>query len=302
MRVALAEDLVDVAALVRVGRFGMLGIDDLDEVLAVVETRDHALRAALGERARLVGERIVVHGARHRFAGAQRGEVERARPRDLAVPGCVERVVLLAVEDAALFRVACDQGLQRALDARPDALQELVVGRHMMLAQRAQDRAGLPVDRHAPVVLGAIVDDARVVVEREPEVDHLARRSLERGERARESLRVLPHVRARPAAAVRALVGVEAAVVEAIAGRARGDRGVQERALEEPPGQRRVVPGRVPETRGLGQPIDVIEDVFDDVVVPRRVPTPRRIHSDEALERLLWQVRKPPSDDECEVD
>ena len=99
-------------------------------------------------------------------------------------------------------------------------------------------------------LLGAKADDARLRIE----ADALSRPPLAQsrsssGNSRADGLGVMPDVGAGPRAAADALPAVEPAVLEPVAGRRRQDRGVGERPVQEPVGQRRVVPGLVPEPR-----------------------------------------------------
>ena len=95
---ALAEDLVDVAALVgvralEVGR-------NVNEILAVINRGKKALTAAFGPLLAALRKGDVACLAGHLSASGQGRQVQRADPAHRPFPGGVERVVLHAFEQA----------------------------------------------------------------------------------------------------------------------------------------------------------------------------------------------------------
>ena len=93
----------------------------------------------------------------------QRGEIQAAEPGDRAEPVRVERVVLVAVDEAVAVAVLGDQPLDGLPDARPVAFQPGRVGAHLVLAQGAQDGAGLGVHGGDVVELAAEMRSRRRV-------------------------------------------------------------------------------------------------------------------------------------------
>jgi len=109
-----------------------------------------------------------------------------------------------------------------------------------MLAIRAEDDAGVSVDRIAPVELAPVSDPAgrRIEADLGIVVDALAEAALEIREEPARRLDVTPDVRARPRAVVDPFLSVKPAVAEEVRRVRREDRCVQERAIEEPGRQR----------------------------------------------------------------
>ena len=83
------------------------------------------------------------------------------------------------------------------------------------------------------------------------EIGPLAEIAFQFGKEPGHGVGVVPDVRAGAFAAADAFPALEPARGEAMRGRSGQDRRVQQRAIEEPVGQRRIVPGVVPEP-GLG--------------------------------------------------
>ena len=97
---ALAEDLVDLAAVVRADALDVVLVGNLDVVFAVEQFPVDVLAAALGDLPHLSGEGFVAQLLGHLLARPGGGHVERAEPGDLAEPGLVERVVLRPFEQS----------------------------------------------------------------------------------------------------------------------------------------------------------------------------------------------------------
>src|ERR1035437_354570 len=75
---------------------------------------------------------------------------------------------------------------------------------------------------------------------------------------------VVPDVAAGPFAATDPLPAVKAAVAETVAGRGGQDRSVEEWAVQEPIGQRRIIPGVVPKACLAAQAGEMLADVLGD--------------------------------------
>lgn len=103
-----------------------------------------------------------------------------------------------------------------------------------------------------------MVDDARLRMECDAEVDPLPQIALQVGEEPGDGMCVMPDVRAGAFAAANSLPSVKAAVLEAVTGRSGQGRRVGKGAIEEPVRQGGIVPGVVPETRLLVQRIEII--------------------------------------------
>ena len=147
-----------------------------------------------------------------------------------------------------------------------------------MLAIEAQDGARLAIDREGHVELAAEAHDSGIGMKRDTEVRLLARLALEDGENTCHGMGVLPDVCAGArAAAGAAFPRVEASIGKSIAA-AGGQRGnVEESAIKEPIGQRRVVPRVAPEPGCRSQLREVFCNVARDrlgrIVLRRVVPT-----------------------------
>src|SRR5262249_12688699 len=150
------------------------------------------------------------------------GQIERADPGNLTVPGRVQRVILFSLQEPFSVRVLPHEELDGLLDLRPQAAQEGAIRSHLVLAVSPQNGAGLAVVRDDAVILGPIVHRARVWMESNGVIDPLARVALKGGKHPGQALRVLPNMRAGAVTAVRALEGIKPAVREMVTGR-RGD-------------------------------------------------------------------------------
>ena len=218
-RPPLADHLVDVATLahpdgLRVSRIFFLHIE------APVEQGGDLLRPQGVDLVAPPGERGVARLAGHFLGRAQGGEVERAEAGYFAVPLGVERVVLLAVEQAVESAPACfveaDHPFHRPLDGRPDAFEEGVVRRAEVLAPCPQDHPGLRVEGDA-AGLGAEPHRA-VRVHGDTEIRDLAQVALEFGKEPGRTLRIMPDMGAGARAATDPFPRPEAAVVQTEAG------------------------------------------------------------------------------------
>ena len=92
-------------SVVRVIRFGVIGVRFVNEVLAVVEFFDHVGRTLLRDLAALRLEGRVAHLFGHRFACPESSDVQRADPRHLPVPCGIKRVVLGSFEKSVLILI-----------------------------------------------------------------------------------------------------------------------------------------------------------------------------------------------------
>ena len=142
------------------------------------------------------------------------------------------------------------------LDPRPVALEEGIVGRHLVLAVGAQQGAGLAVDRQ-PLRTRREGRSCPSAWKPTPSRSRTRSRSrmLQLGEQPGHGMGVMPDVRAGARAAADALPAIEAASGKAVTGRGGQDRGVEKRAVEEPVRQRRIVPGVAPQARLAVQPL-----------------------------------------------
>ena len=287
---ALPEDLVDLATVVRADAADVVLVGNLVVILAVEQFAIEVAAAALEDLADRSREFGVAHFTGHLLAGPQCRQVERAEPGDLAEPGLVERVVL-GPFDETFALVHVDQALHGQLDPRPEFLEQGGVVGHLVFAIGAEDAAGLAIDRQ-PGPFAAMVDHARARVLCRAEIGPLAEIALQLGKQAGHGVGVVPDVRAGAFAAADALPAVEPARRKAMRGRGGQDRRVQERAIEEPVGKRRIVPGIVPEP-GLGmERSEVGRQVLGDrggIVEPRGI---------EPAAVLELQPREMPGDDE----
>src|SRR5262249_11090504 len=78
---ALAEDLIDLAAIVGADAARVRRIRDVYVVLSVEELHVDVLRAAVGDGPAARGKALLAEFARHRLADAQGSDVEGAEPR-----------------------------------------------------------------------------------------------------------------------------------------------------------------------------------------------------------------------------
>ena len=185
-------------------------IDLLDEVLARPQRRREDLRSSARQLPAGLRERCIADLVGHLRTGQQCRDVHAGYPGDLAVPDCIERVRLRAVDDPIGTGVVADEKLQRQLDPGPIALQEGGIRRHLMLTIRAQNRAALTVGGPTHVGLGAESHLARVSVEADSEVHPLAGIPFQIREKSGDRLGVVPHVLARAGTAIDAFPPVEA--------------------------------------------------------------------------------------------
>ena len=130
-----------------------------------------------------------------------------------------------------------------------------------MFAQGAQDGPGLGVHGREVVELAPEMNRA-VRLQRQAEINLLARDAFQVREQPRHGVGVMPDVAAGALAAADAFPAVEAAVGKAVAGRGGQDGGVEERAVQEPIRQRRIIPGVVPEARLAAQTGEMVPDVL----------------------------------------
>src|SRR5207244_9935991 len=113
-----------------------------------------------------------------------------------------------------------------------DAAPGSIVGAHLLLAQRPQDRAGLRVNRGEIVIFASEMDRA-AGLQRKAKVRPLAQNALQFRKLPCHRLGILPDVPAGPRAATDTLPRPEAARPEPAAGRGRQDRGVELCTVEE---------------------------------------------------------------------
>ena len=185
---ALAEDLVDLTAVVRPDALRVPGIGDLEIVFTVEQFLVDALAASLEDLPHLSRERGVPDLAGHLLAGPNGSRIQRTEPGDLAEPGLIERIVLRAGEQP-VARVHANKALHGQLDFGPQCFEECRIGRHLMLAIRPQDTAGLAVHRQARP-FSAMVDDAGLRVHGRCEIGAAAEIAFQERERAGQ-----PHAR-----------------------------------------------------------------------------------------------------------
>ena len=182
------------------------GSDLVDEVFAVEQLRDEVLLAGVEDLRGIAGR---TRRRRLRPPSARRPRrAARYRPLSQATgpyQSRVERVVLVAFDEAVAVGVLGDQPLSGQLDLAANCASGTRVGRHLMFAQRAQDRSRLAVNGGKVVELAAKVDRAirlyargrnppsRACRVRVPETAAPSRgRSARRGRRCPRSSRRLP--------------------------------------------------------------------------------------------------------------
>src|SRR6185437_4839069 len=124
---------------------------------------------------------------------------------------------------------------------------------HLVLAIEAQHGAGLAIGGAEAFELATHADAAAGGIEAGVEVLDFTRRTLQSREEAGDRVGVMPDVGAGADAAAHALPAPEPPVPPASAGGRRENRRVQERAIQKPVRQRRVVPRVVPEARLAGE-------------------------------------------------
>ena len=116
---SLAEDLVDLAAVVGADGLGVRRVGALEEVLAVEELVDQVLCSRARRWPALRGERLVAHLAGHRLARPQGRDVERAEPGDLPEPAA-SSVLCCGPSSTPSPSGSWRIGIQRLLDPRPE--------------------------------------------------------------------------------------------------------------------------------------------------------------------------------------
>src|ERR1044071_1006194 len=126
-------------------------------------------------------------------------------------------------------------------------------------------------------------------LERQSEIDALARHALQVGKQSRNRMGILPNVATRAFAATDSFPAVETPVAQTVAGGRCQNRGVQKCAVQKPEGQGGVVPGPVPQPRRLTQPLKMFSDMLTDRpcgTESRSVKTPRR----QTVQPQIWQA------------
>lgn len=238
MRPRLPEQLVDVATRAGAVSFGVRRIGEMNEVLAVEQSRHHVLTAAAGNRFAPIRKIRITHVAGHRSAGLHRCEIHRCEPGDLAVPRCVERVVLRAIENAILI---CITRKHEFNGLAPHAARCCAGSHHPCTSDARGTHAGwcrtvhrLPVRRSRDSRSGRIPRGTR------PEINQFASRSFKAGEDP-QAMHILPHMRAGARTAVRSFPSVEPAVVKPPARCSRGGRDRHKGPVQQPVGEREVV-------------------------------------------------------------
>ncbi len=199
---------------------------------------------------------------------------------------------MLGPFDEPFALVHVDQALHGQLDPRPKFLEH---GCRPWTSGARDRRGGCIRPGHRPPVRRLrrgwlITPRARVL--RRAEIGPLAEIAFQVGKQPGHGVGVMPDVRAGAFATADALPAPEAARREAMRGRRGQDRRVQERAIEEPVGKRRIVPGVVPQA-GLGMERgEVGRQVLGDRggVVETRGIEPAAV--------LELQPREMPGDDE----
>ena len=194
---ALAEDLVDVAAVIRADFRAPGRIADVNVVTVILFPRElvQLFRGDLQDTVALRSKRGVAHLQGHHFPGFERGVIHVAEPRHDAIPVGIERVVERTADDSVAVCIGFDDFLQRTFDVWPDALEKRVVGRHLRFAERAENASGLAIDS-VNVAIFRPVSDHSIGLEREAEIDKFAMIPLHFGEESRHRLGVMPDVRA----------------------------------------------------------------------------------------------------------
>src|ERR1035441_8377906 len=243
----------------------MLRIGLADEVTVFIEPGDDVLLSRFEDNAAPLGELGIAQFERHIPRGQKSCEVKAAQPCHRAIPIGVERVMLVAFDETIPIAILGDEPLDGLFEPRPVAFEEGIVGGHLVLAQDAENEPGLGIDGRYVITLAPEMDGA-IRLERQTEIDLLARDALQLREEARHSMAVVPHVTAGPFAAADALPAIETAITKPVAGRGRQDRSVEESAVQEPIRQRRVIPGVVPEARLAAQAGEMLPDVLSDHV------------------------------------
>ena len=168
------------------------------------------------------GKGIVAHVGSHFRGGPQAGQIQPAQPGDLAIPAGVERVPLVAVQQAIAL-VHFDQALHGELDVGPKLLEPYAVGGHLILAIRPKDTASLTVHGQAKS-FAAVPDGARRFFDGDSEVGALPHIALEIGKQAGHGVGIVPDVRAGALTAADAFPTPEASCGKTVRGRSSPDR------------------------------------------------------------------------------
>src|SRR6267154_5731733 len=109
-----------------------------------------------------------------------------------------------------------------------------------MFAQRSQNRPRLGINRRKIIELPSKVNRA-ICLKRQAQIHLLASHPFQLRKEVRHRLSVLPHMTASALATPHALPSVETAVAEAMTSRSRQDGCIQERPVQKPVRQRRIV-------------------------------------------------------------
>ena len=130
----------------------------------------------------------------------------------------------------------------------------------------------------------------------ESKIDSFPFHPFDLREQSARGLGIVPHVRAGALTASDPFPSPEAAVLKAITGRRRQRRRVGHRAVEQPVGQRRVVPGIDPLSRVAGQPLEIRLPCSESRPVPSRT-APRTNGRPARCRPLRVKIGKVPGDD-----
>ena len=210
-RPALPEHLVNLAARAGIDRVRMFRVNLVDEILAVEKLRDPIFLTGFKYAPALPREFCVANLIGHVRRRRQRREIQTAQPRHRPEPVGVERVVLLAFNDPVSVAVLADEPLGGEFNFRPVAFEEFPVRRHLMFAERAQNRSGLSVHGGVVVELAAKINCA-VRLLRQTEIYLLARAAFQFGKQPRRRVRVVINVAARSLATAHAFPAIVTSV------------------------------------------------------------------------------------------
>src|SRR5262249_42733133 len=136
---------------------------------------------------------FIAYLLRHRLGGQQRSKVKAAQPGNRSEPVSVQRIVLVAFNQAVTIAVLSHQPFSCQLDARPNTFKESMIIRALVLAERAKDSPSLGVDRRKIIELSTEMNCA-VGLEGQPKVHVFASVAFQVGKQARQGMRVLPDV------------------------------------------------------------------------------------------------------------
>ena len=255
-RPALPEDLVNLAARAGIDRVEMFRVNLVDEILAVEKLRDEIFPARFKNAATLPRELRVARFIGHFRRRRERREIQPAQPRHRPEPIGVERVVLVALDEAVVVGVLGDEPLRGQLDLRPVAFEKFRVRRHLMFAQRAQNRPRLRVHGGNIVELAAKMNRPVGLCARPKSM--LSRvLAFQFGKQPRRRMGIMINMAAGSLATAHAFPAVKPPVRKTETRGGGEDGGVQKRPVQKPERQRRIIPGVAPQPRLARQPVEI---------------------------------------------